>query len=68
MGQFGFDGPYWVHKHKVLRFYAQAEENACSFTGLRMTNLGVGEIEFKLTHYVCREHSNCIGGVELQER
>jgi hypothetical protein len=23
----------------------------------------------KLTHYVCREHTNCIGGgVELQER
>jgi len=26
-------------------------ENACSFTDLRMTNLVVGEIEFKLPHY-----------------
>jgi hypothetical protein len=24
--------------------------------------------KFKLHHYVCREHTNCIGGVELQER
>jgi len=23
---------------------------------------------FKMGHYVCREHINCIGGVELQER
>ena len=50
-------------KQKVLRSYSQAlpihaktgrewePENACSFTDLRMTNLVVGEIEFKLPHY-----------------
>jgi hypothetical protein len=24
--------------------------------------------DFKLTHYVCREHIDCEGGVKLQER
>lgn len=35
-------------KHKVLRSYSQADEIACSFTALRMTNL-MGEIDFELT-------------------
>jgi hypothetical protein len=32
--------------------------------GLVGLNLG----DFKLTHYVCRGHTDCEGGVELQER
>jgi hypothetical protein len=43
-------------KHKVLRPYSQAEENACSFTDLRMTNLSRGEIDFKLTNYHKARH------------
>jgi len=43
---------YWVLKHKVLRSYSQAEENACSFNGPQDDEfLVVGEIDSKLTHY-----------------
>jgi hypothetical protein len=43
---------YWALRHKVLRSYSQAEENACSFNGPQDDEfLEVGEINSKLTHY-----------------
>jgi hypothetical protein len=37
--QFGFNSAALLGlKHKILRCYSQAEDNACSFTDLRMTN------------------------------
>jgi hypothetical protein len=38
---------------------------------VRMPRFGIysdENVTIKLTHYVCREHTDCEGGVELRER
>jgi hypothetical protein len=64
VAQFGFnDAALSGLKHKVLRSYSQAEENACSFTDLRMTNRVVGAIDFRLPHYPLLRP--VVGGAQL---
>jgi hypothetical protein len=58
MGQLGSNRAALLGlKQKVLRSYSQAGENACSFTDLRMTNFGMGEINLQTEpHYHAKTH------------
>jgi hypothetical protein len=46
---------------------AQLAEQLSAFS-YQSSGTSFAPVKIRMAHYVCREHSNCIGGVELQER